>query len=174
MGTQLPATPSWREFLVYRRMAIEGRSVANVCAEFDLTEPQVHEAADQVAAYLLAAAPLKNSTVRQRNRAITLLVGIARLRFAHGEAIEAYRASLQDKKVVRTRYFADREPQTTTTVRRGKAQVSYLKSALQLSPQVDHWRQELRDLGWDDADLAPIEAALCESGVAEPNSPPLA
>jgi hypothetical protein len=165
--------PSWRDVLVFRRVKIEANSAAAASKEFYLTVPQVYQAVHEVTEYLLVSAPLKNATWADRERAVSQLIYLETLCHLQRLAMDAYRQSLQDQTAVHTTWVNGQE-KTRRTVRRGKGSLSFLKLADQMAVKIASCKRELKAMGWNDARLPPSDAPLIESGVAEPDRPPLA
>ena len=127
----VPLPPSGRDFEVYRRTAVEGRTTREVAAEFELSQTRVTQLRNKVFEWIGAHLPPPGRmSDEQRLRAAETLA-FEQLQQQYAEAMEAWRNSATAVHV--TRYVGRAIDEGVTQVKESHGDPKYLKLATHIS-----------------------------------------
>lgn len=156
----VPLPPSGRDFDVYRRTAVEGRTTRDVAAEFNISQTRVMQLRIKVFEWIgTHVPPLARLDPAERLRVAETLA-CEQLQVQYEEAMEAWRKSASAERS--TRFIGDAAGDGVTIVKESQGNPKYLRLATQISKAIS----KLRMATMPDPETA-IPVASLASGTRE-------
>ena len=132
--TNIPLPPSERDFEVYRRTAVEGRTTREAAAEFNISQTRVMQLREKVFEWIgNHVPPLARLEPAERLR-VAQTLACEQLQHQYDEAMHAWRTSATAVHV--TRYVGRSLEDGVTMVKESQGDPRYLRLATQISKAI--------------------------------------
>jgi hypothetical protein len=130
----VPLPPSGRDFEVYRRTAVEGRTTREAAAEFNLSQTRVVQLRAKVFEWIgMHLPPLARLSPAERLRVAETLA-CEQLQQQYEEAMEAWRKSATEERS--TRLIGGSSADSLTVLKESQGNPKYLRVATQISKAI--------------------------------------